>query len=95
MKIIVQQGSLRDMNNILNDICRMHWKKINRVRKAAHKIEFINGDEIRFISTDPRYTDGLRADIAIGPNAHYFTCCSEEKKRIWNLSDLDNYLKNI
>ena len=95
MKIIVQQGNLRDINNLFNDICRMHWKRINKVSKSVYKIQFINGDEIRFISTDPRYTDGLSADIAIGPNAHNFTSYSKQEKRIWDFSDLDNYLKNI
>lgn len=96
MKIIVQQRNLKDINELMNSIYTDHWQKINRVKKGTCEIEFINGDKIRFISTeDCRHTDGLSFDVAIGPNAHNYTRYSNYDKNIWDFIDLDNYLKNI
>jgi len=97
MKIVVQVQFLRDVDILINDICRNHNNKIQDVRKLNREIKLINGCVIKFVSTQSQI-DGLNADVAIGvdtEHAEQITCRSNQKKRIWNFTDLDNYLKNI
>ncbi len=85
---------LRFAHEQIYNICEQYPDKIERVIKHRGEIHLKNGDKIRFISEQSNCIDGLRADIAIGPNAHYLTCASSQSKRIWDFRDLDKYLKS-
>lgn len=95
MKIIIQLRNLRNINELINDIYTTHWKKIRRASKTAREIIVINGDEIRFITYEKKYMDGIAADVAVGPYAFHLTRYSNQEKKIWDFQDLDNYLSGI
>ena len=95
MQIVIVMYSVREIHRLMNDIYKEHGNKIKNIKKARREIHLVNEDSIKFISTDMRTCDGLRADVAIGPYADMLTITSNQKKKIWDLVDLENHLKNI
>lgn len=78
---------------LLDEMRRNYGEKIEKVYKHRREILFKNGDRLNAVTTN--HTDGLRADVAIGPNAFAITCASKQPKRIWEYADLNNYLKSF
>jgi len=95
MKIVAQIDSLRKSYCLIDAIYREHGDIVKNVKKRKREIEFVNGDLLKIVSTSDRTNDGLRADIAIGPDAGDITLISKEPNRIWDFSDLGDYLKTI
>ncbi|KZL93545.1 hypothetical protein [Clostridium magnum] len=95
MKIIIQQIRLEEIYSSINDIYRTHSRKIKKVNRTKREIEFMNGDKIKFTTTESKNVDGLKSDVAIGPDAECITLASKHEKRIWGFSDLYNYLRNL
>lgn len=93
MKIIVEMHLLKHAVELIDDIYRGHSGKIEKAYRHKKEILFKNGDKLKV--TTSYHIDGLRADVAIGPNAFALTCISKQSKRIWTYDDLENYLKNL
>lgn len=95
MEILVECKSLREAISVKNIIAEQYKSKIKRAKKNAMDIDFYNGDSIKFINSDSRYSDGLKADAAIGERAKYYTFLSKLNKTIWDYDDLRCYLDNL
>lgn len=95
MIIVIQRYKSSHIDDLINDIHKKYDSKIKKIKKSIQGIELINGDIIKFTLESPNKIAGLRADVAIGPHAEYITCASKQDKRIWDFSDLDNYLQNL
>jgi len=95
MKIVVQLYKMKTVDEYIDYIYRKYRNKIKSVKKMRREIELINGDFIKLASTNGKYNDGLRADVAIGPDAEIITCCSTYKKRVWDFEDLEEHLSKI
>lgn len=93
--IIIEKLNLQFAREMFIDICELYREKIEKAIQHRYEIHLKNGDKIKFISEQSNCIDGLKADAAIGPNAHYLTCRSNHPKRIWNYDDLESYLKNL
>lgn len=94
MRIVIKMNYVKDIHLLIDDIYKKYRNKIISVKKTKREIEFINGDSIKFIS-DMKYTDGIRADVAIGSDIEHITFLSSQEKRVWDFIDLENYLKSI
>ena len=87
---IVIEGHYR-----IKHIVEEYKSKIKSVKNNRREIILINGDVLKFISTDSRLQDGIRADVAIGPNARLLTLRSNQEKRVWGIEDLYNHIESI
>lgn len=97
MKIVVQVQILKDADILISNIHKDYTNKIQDVKKFNREIKLINGCVIKFVSIKSQI-DGMNADVAIGlyeEQANQITCRSNQNKRIWDFTDLDNYLKSI
>lgn len=94
MRIVIETSN-RDGYYLMIEITNTHKNKINSINRTRKEISLINGDVIKMISTDARYKDGIRADVAIGPNAELLTVASTQEKRKWEIGELYNYIKKI
>lgn len=95
LEITIQYVSLEHRHTLIRDIYEKYWMKIKKIKKTKSEIELINGDRLRFISTRKEKVDGLRSDVAIGPDAERITLSSNHERPAWDFIDLNNYLKNI
>lgn len=94
MQIVIEMYSLREIHEFMNVLYEKHRNKIKYMKKARNVIELVNGDCIKFIS-DMKYSDGLRADVAIGAHAEHLVMRSHQEKRIWNFDDLERHIRWI
>ena len=94
MKIIAILPSIKDVHNLLKTIADKYPQNIASFNLRRNEILLLNGTTIKAYSEGSR-TDGLRADVAIGCLAEYITCGSKEKKRIWDIYDLIDYLDSM
>lgn len=92
--IIIENSKLQFARDMFIDIYEQYKDKIEKAIKHRYEIHLKNGDKIKFISEQSNCIDGLRADVAIGPNAHCLTYASSQPKKIWSLADLENYLES-
>lgn len=95
MQIIIESKSTRETHRIMNDIYNGYRDKIRKIIKTKGTIELINGDCIKFINYDMKFSDGIKADVAISPYADILTIGSSHKKRVWDFADLENHIKGI
>lgn len=94
LSIVVETYSVEQGYRLMGDMIEVHKDKIKNIKRYERKIMLINGDVIRLITPNTR-NDGIRADVAIGPNADHLTCRSKQEKRVWDIEGLYNHIKNI
>ena len=95
--IIVQLSPSSERNWFIGELKDRYKDKVKAATKYNNTVELINGDVIRIIPVNHQNTiDGIRADVAIGPDAPLLTLTSKQDKRTWgHIGELLDYIDNI
>lgn len=94
MRIIITMYKLSYVEGVMEDICKKYPDAVRKYRRMGNTIEFVNGDILKGYSVNSQM-NGVRADVAIGLNAEYFTCGSKEDNPVWDMGQLYKYIADL
>lgn len=93
MRIVITMHSVKGIDRLLNDIYEKYARIITLRSQPERKLALITGDVIAGYPI--AMSDGVSADVAIGIEAEYISCASNQEKPVWEYEDLYKYLDGI